>query len=415
MEKTEKFTNYQIIAVVLLALLQFTVVLDFMVISPIGDLLIKSLVITTEQFGLVVSVYAFSAATSGIISAGFVDKFDRKKVLMFFFSGFIVGTFLCAVSNTYITLLIARIITGVFGGVISSVIMTIVSDLFAPNQRGRAISGVQMANAASLILGVPLGLFISYKFDWHSSFFLLVILSTIILFVIYFKLKPIDKHLVSKSDKHPLLHLWLTLINKNYQVGFVAITLLSIGGFMLMPFTSIFLINNIRLSHAQLPLIFMITGLSALIIMPIVGKLSDKFDKFKIFVSGSVIAIITIFIYTHLSGVPFWVVLSMNIIMFAALVSRTVPFQSINLMVPNKNDTGAYMSISDSLQQLAGGLGAIIASQIAFQATPTSPLENYGVLGDVVIVISILVCVLGYYVNSIARANHQNSKNIENN
>lgn len=411
MNNTEKFTSYQIIAVVLLALLQFTVVLDFMVISPIGDLLIKSLAITTEQFGLVVSVYAFSAATSGIISAGFVDKFDRKKVLMFFFSGFIIGTFLCAVSNTYTTLLIARIITGIFGGVISSVTMTIVSDLFAPNQRGRAISTMQMANAVSLILGIPLGLFVSYKFDWHASFYLLLILSTVILFVIYFKLKPIDKHLVSKSNKHPFLHSWHTLINKNYQVGFVAITLLSIGGFMLMPFTSIFLVNNIKLNHAQLPLIFMVTGLSALVIMPVIGKLSDKFDKFKIFLNGSIITIITIFIYTHyLSGFPFWTVLSMNVIMFAAMVSRTVPFQSINLMVPSKADTGAYMSISDSLQQMAGGLGAVLASHIAFQPTPNSPLENYGILGDVVVGISVLVCILGYYVNIIAKANQSKYK-----
>jgi multidrug resistance protein len=400
----EKFTSYQKIVLAVLALLQFTVILDFMIISPIGHILTKNLDITTKQFGSVVSSYIFSAAISGIISAGFIDKYDRKKVLLFFFTGFIIGTLFCALSNSFNTLLAARIITGIFGGVVASTTMTIVSDLFAPNQRGRAMSTVQMAFAASQILGIPLGLLIADNLGWHYTFFLIVILSILILFVILLKLKPVNEHLKLRSDKNPLLHLWHTVKNKQHRIGFSATVILGMG-MMLQPFISIFLVNNIHITNDHVPIIFMVTGASAFFIMPLVGKLSDKFDKFKIFLFGSCAAMIIIPVYTHLPIVPLWVVLTVNVTMFAAIMSRMGPFQALNSMIPQPADRGAYMSISSSLQQMAGGLGIVIASSIAFQPTPNSPLQNFDLLGYVVIGLSIFSVFLVYRVSKIVRSN----------
>ncbi|WP_395065001.1 MFS transporter [Flavobacterium sp.] len=384
------FTSYQKLIIFVLAILQFTVVLDFTIISPIGDILIKTLNITTKQFGFAVSSYAFSAAASGIIAAGFMDKFDRKKALIFFYTGFIIGTLFCALSNTYISLLIARIFTGFFGGVISSIVLTIISDLFMPYQRGRAMSFVQMAFAGSQILGIPFGLFIANKLGWHYTFFLIVILALIVVLIIIFKLKSINEHLKIVSDKKPLLHLWHTVKNKKYQVGFLGITFLSIGGYMIMPFMTIYLVNNIHIASSNLPIIFMITGLSSLVMMPIVGKLSDKYSKLKIFLFGTFTSIIMIAIYTNLPIVPLWSVVVINVIMFASIMSRMVPFQALNSMMPNKEDRGAYMSISSSLQQIAGGLGTVISGFIIIQKSKTSPIENFYVLGYLAIAIAIL-------------------------
>ncbi len=346
--------------------------------------------ITTKQFGFAVSSYAFSAAASGIIAAGFMDKFDRKKALIFFYTGFIIGTLFCALSNTYISLLIARIFTGFFGGVISSIVLTIISDLFMPHQRGRAMSFVQMAFAGSQILGIPFGLFIANKLGWHYTFFLIVILALIVLLIIIFKLKSINEHLKIVSDKKPILHLWHTVKNKKYQVGFLGITFLSIGGYMIMPFMTIYLVNNIHIASSNLPIIFMITGLSSLVMMPIVGKLSDKYSKLKIFLFGTFTSIIMIAIYTNLPIVPLWSVVVINVIMFASIMSRMVPFQALNSMMPNKEGRGAYMSISSSLQQIAGGLGAVISGFVIIQKSKTSPLENFNVLGYLAIAIAIL-------------------------
>ena len=143
----------------------------------------------------------------------------------------------------------------------------------------------------------------------------------------------------------------------------------------------------------------MVTGASAFFVMPLVGRLSDKFDKFRIIVIGSLAAMIIVPVYTQLHVVPLWVVLIMNVVMFAAIMSRMGPFQALNSMIPKPENRGAYMSVSSSLQQMAGGLGIVIASTIAFQTTPKSPLQNFDVLGYVVIGLCVLSIYLVYRVS----------------
>src|ERR1700755_2260155 len=145
-QKNQKvFTGYETFVIAIISILQFTVILDFMVMAPLGAQLIRILKISPSQFGWVVSAYAFSAGISGILAAGFADKFDRKKMLLFFYSGFIVGTVLCGVAPDYHFLLIARMVTGIFGGVLFSVNMAIITDLFPLEKRGRVMGFVQMS------------------------------------------------------------------------------------------------------------------------------------------------------------------------------------------------------------------------------------------------------------------------------
>ncbi|MFC0348904.1 MFS transporter [Undibacterium danionis] len=382
---SDRFTTYQKIVMLSLAFIQFTIIFDFMIIAPIGDILMKTLSISTEQFGFVVSSYAFSAAVSGIAVAGFVDKYDRKKVLLVFFTGFIIGTLLCGLSTTYVEILASRIITGIFAGVTSSAIFTIIADLFAPQLRGRAMSGVQMGFAVSQILGIPLGIFISNKLGWNSTFIFIVILSVLMLIGIVFLFKPINAHLQKQIDKNPFVHLWHTVNQKQYQTGFLAIMFLAVGGFILMPFSSVFLINNVHVSYEHLPLVFLCTGISSLIVMPIVGRLSDKLDRFRLFAFGSCAAALMVMVYTHLPVSPLWLVITINMLLFAAIMSRMSPVMALNTMVPKQEDRGAYMSISSSLQQIAGGIGSIIAGMIVFQPTSSSPLQHFDILGYVVV------------------------------
>lgn len=391
-ELNTKFSSYQKVVMLILALLQFAIILDFMIIAPIGDALMKTLDIGTKEFGVVVSSYAFSAAISGILVAGFTDKYDRKKVLLFFFFGFIVGTLFCALSSTYIEILLSRIITGIFAGITSSAVLTIVTDIYAPQMRGRAMSGVQMGFAASQILGVPLGIFIANKLGWNSTFTFIVVFSILLLITIFVVMKPITGHLQHQSDKNAFLHLWHTLTNKQYQIGFMAVTFLTIGGFMLMPFSAVFLINNVHITAEQLPIVFLCTGLSSLIVMPVIGKLCDQFDRYKIFMIGSLAASVMVFIYTHLSTTPLWLVITINMLLFAGIMSRMSPAMALNTMVPKPEDRGAYMSISASLQQTAGGISSVIAGFIVFQASETSPLEHFDILGYASITVFI-VCI----------------------
>lgn len=367
-----------------MALLQFTVVLDFMILSPLGDVLMKSLEITTAQFGSVVSAYAISACVSGFLAAGFADRFDRKKLLLFFYAGFIIGTLLCALANSFVTLFLARIVAGIFGGVISSISMAIITDLFSIRQRGKVMGFVQMAFAGSQILGVPLGLFLADKFNWNAAFYM-VVLICVVAGVLALKLKPLTGHLSLQKDHNALRHLWNTIKNRNYRIGFLAIALLSMGGFMLMPFTSAFLVNNVGIAQSQLPVIFFLTGIASIIIMPVIGKLSDRYSKLLLFTIGSVIASVMIIIYTNMTALPVWQVTIINVILFMGIMSRMVPATALNSAVPDQHDRGAYMSVSSSLQQLAGGVASLFAGLVVVQKTKTSPIENFDILGYVMV------------------------------
>src|SRR6187401_1558139 len=203
----EKFTPYQVVAIILLTLTQFTVVLDFMVMSPLGDMLMKSMSLTTSQFGFAVSGYAISAGISGLLTAGFADRFDRKKLLLFFYIGFIAGTLFCGLATTYFMLLAARIITGLFGGVIGSISMAIMADLFPLHQRGRAMGFMQMGFGASQVLGIPISLYIANHWGWQSPFIMIVGLSALIWLIVLLKLHPITKHLELKTEKTAIKHL----------------------------------------------------------------------------------------------------------------------------------------------------------------------------------------------------------------
>lgn len=397
------FTRYQVFVVAILALLQFSIVLDFMIISPLGDLLMKSLHLTPSQFGSVVSAYAISAGVSGLLTAGFADKFDRKKLLLFFYTGFIIGTVICGLVNTYHTLLLARIVTGLFGGVVGSILMAIVTDLFLFNQRGRVMGFVQMSFAGSQILGVPVGILLANAWGWHSTFFMVAGLAGIIGLAIVFKMQPITEHLKLQHDKNALEHLWHTVQKRDYRVGFLATAILSMGGFMLMPFTSAFLVNNVDISQEQLPVIFFFTGISSMIIMPIIGKLSDRINKLKLFIAGSAIASVMILIYSNLGPSPIWVVIGINMILFMGIMSRMVPAMALNSAVPEAYDRGAFMSVNSSLQQMAGGFAAMFAGFVVVQDTPTSPLEHFNWLGILMVGFMAWCVYLVYRVQNIVK------------
>lgn len=398
-----KFSSAQILVIVLLALTQFTVVLDFMVMSPLGDMLMKSMELTTSQFGFAVSGYAFSAGISGLLTAGFADKYDRKKLLLFFYIGFIAGTLFCGFATSYPTLLAARIITGLFGGVIGSISMAIVADLFPIEQRGRVMGFMQMGFGASQVLGIPISLYIANAWGWQSPFLMIVGLSTIVWLVIVLKMQPVNKHLEIKNDRNAFAHLMHTISKRHYRIGFLATSMLSLGGFMMMPWGSAFSINNLHITTHELPILFMAAGVSSLIIMPLIGKLSDKVDKFKIFAIASVWMMVMVIIYTNLTPVPFWIVLIMNVFFMIGIMSRMVPAMALTSALPQMQDRGAFMSINASLQQMAGGVAAAVGGMIVVQKTKTSPLEHYNTLGYVIVFLSIISVYMVYRVSNMTK------------
>ncbi|MBA3705737.1 MAG: MFS transporter, partial [Bacteroidetes bacterium] len=276
---------------------------------------------------------------------------------------------------------------------------------FPISQRGRVMGFMQMGFGASQVLGIPISLYFANEWGWQSPFLMIVGLSTIILLIIIVKLQPLIKHLDNQNEHSALIHLWRTIANRNYRIGFLATAFLSLGGFMMMPWGSAFAINNLHVTPHQLPILFMVAGISTLIIMPIIGKFSDRIDKFKLFTIASICMMVIVIIYTNLTPVPFWIILVINVIMMIGVMSRMVPSSALASALPEMHDRGAFMSINSSLQQIAGGVAAAIGGMIVVQKDNFSPIEHYDTLGYVIVAITIVCIFLVHRVSKLVKLN----------
>ena len=402
-EQQRGFSRYQSLLVALLAFVQFTIILDFMIMSPLGAIIMPALNITATQFGVAVSAYAFSAGISGILAAGFADRFDRKRLLLFFYLGFTAGTALCALAPNYHLLLIGRIVTGLFGGVIGSIVLAIITDLFPLYLRGRVMGFVQTAFAASQVLGIPVGLFLSNHWSWHVAFGALVGLSIAAIAAVWLVMKPVNEHLRLKQDKTAFRHLIATVGQPRYTLAFGVTTLLATGGFMMMPFGSAYTVHNLGIDIVHLPTIYLVSGLFSILMGPLVGKASDAFGKFPTFAFGCAVTVVMVLIYTHLGHVTLTTAIVVNVLMFVGIFSRMIPSLALISAIPEPSQRGSFSAVSSSVQQFSGGLGSVLAAAIIAQNADGS-LRHFDRVGYVVVATTLISLVTMYFVQkSVAR------------
>ena len=398
-EKTPplKFSRYQQFVVALLAFLQFSIVLDFMIISPLGAIIMPDLNISPQRFGEIVSAYAFSAGASGFLAAGFADRFDRKRFLLFFYCGFIVGTALCALAPNYPLLLAARIVTGVFGGVIGSIVLAIATDLFPLAMRGRVMGVVGTAFSASQVLGIPTGLYLANIWGWHATFLAIVLVATPVGLVIVFYMRPVAGHLALKQHDSPWGHLTATLLVPRHLIAFATTALLVTGGYMLLPFASVYTVNNLGIALTDLPTVYLVSGMFTIFAGPLIGRASDAFGKFRIFIFGCAVTIVMVLVYTHLGRVPLAAVIAVNVLLFVGIFSRMIPSQALISAIPEVSKRGSFNAVSASLQQVSGGIASIIAGAVVAQS-PAGDLQRFDDLGYIVVATTLLSLGLMYFI-----------------
>jgi predicted MFS family arabinose efflux permease len=392
-----QLSGYQKRVVALLAFLQFSVILDFMILSPLGALLMPRLHIGTEQFGLLVSSYAFAAGISGLLTAGFADRFDRKKLLLFFYCGFLLGTLLCGLARTYAFLLLARTITGVFAGVIGSIVFAIITDLFSYEMRGRVMGVVQTAFSASGVAGIPLGLYLSNHWGWNAPFLLIAAICAVVGSWMVVAIRPIDAHLRMRPDRSPLHHFAHTVSTPRYLLGFATTVLLSTGGFILQPYASAFSVNNLGVSLLQLPLVYMVTGAVSMVAGPLIGRLADVIGKFRVFLLGCIVTIVTVIIYTNLATTPLLWVIVVNSVLYVGVSSRMIASSALVSGIPTPTDRGSYMAISSAIQQVSGGLAAMVGGMIVAESS-SGKLLYFDRVGYVLACTTLITLFMMYFI-----------------
>ena len=377
------FTGYEKFVVAMLAFLQFTIIIDFMILSPLGAFVMPALGITPQQFGIVVSAYALAAGVTSFVAAGYADKFDRKRLLLFFYSGFMIGTLLCGLAQSFEILLLARIITGMFAGVIGATVMAIATDLFPMEKRGRVMGMIQTAFAASQVLGLPAGLYLTNHWNWHAPFLTIVVIGLCVGAVIAVTMKPVDGHLKLQTESNAFKHLVATITEPRHFLAYGVVALLATGGYMLLPFGADFTLNNFKVAATDLPKIYLVTGICMIFVGPLAGRAADKFGKFPVFMFGTLLSIVMVIFYTHLGETPLLGVIAINILLFIGIFSRIVPSQALMSAVPEPTKRGSFNAVCGSLQQISGGVCAALAGAIVSRA-PDGSLEHYPIVGYVV-------------------------------
>jgi predicted MFS family arabinose efflux permease len=405
------FTSYQKFVAAVLSFLNFTVILDFMILSPMAAILMPALKISTSQFGVVVSAYAFGAGISGVLTASFADRFDRRKILLLFYFGFILGTFLCGVATNYRFLLGARIVTGAFGGVMASIIMAIVTDLFPYELRGRVMGFVQASFAASQILGIPLAIWLSNHWGWHAPFLFIVATSLVVLVPTLFRLEPIDNHIMAAHDRSILNHFLKMISNTMYLYAFLTITLLSVGSFMFMPFVSAFTVNNLRISVNSLPIVYLAADICSIVAGIMAGRLSDSIGKFPVFLSGTILSVTLVAVYVGLDVTPLFLVLIVNSLLFVGVSSKMVSERALMSTIPGQSDRGWFMSIGSSVQQISGGVGAMVAGFIVTERADGA-LQHFDTVGFLVIAANLITLAMMYTINKVVSKEMKGSQTV---
>ncbi|MCB9344286.1 MAG: MFS transporter [Saprospiraceae bacterium] len=382
------------VLLLILAAVNFTHIMDFMIMMPLGPQLMKLFDINPQQFGFAVSAYSIMAGITGFISAFFVDKYDRKKVLLFAYIGFVIGTFSCAFAPSYEFLLAARTLAGFFGGMIAAQVLSIVADTFEYQRRASAMGILMTSFSLASVIGVPTGLWLAAHYSWHAPFLVIGGLGVAIIILIGALIPPINKHLENQEAKSAKpLRVLNDIFNSPNQMKALTLTIvLMLGHFSIIPFIAPSLVGNVGYSEDKIFLIYLVGGILTIFTAPQVGKIADRRGKYPVFVFFALFSILPIWLITNLWPMPMWVVLVIAGLFFITVNGRMIPMQAIVSSVTMPNKRGGFMSINSSVQQLASGIAATIGGAIVAEG-PGGRIEHYSWVGYFSIVL-ILSCIL---------------------
>ena len=375
-----------------LAAVNFTHIMDFMIMMPLGPQLMELLQISPQQFSLAVSAYGITAGISGFVAAFFVDRFDRKSILVFAYIGFLFGTFSCAIAPNYELLVAARVLAGFFGGMIGAQVLAIVADTFAYERRAMAMGALMTAFSAASVAGVPAGLWLAAMFSWHMPFLAIGALGVAVLILVILAVPPMNRHIAEKPTGQKPFQVLSDIFNTPNQMRALSFSIvLMLGHFLIIPFITPSLVVNAGFSQDHIFMVYFVGGLLTLFSAPLVGKLADSRGKYPVFVFFAVLSLAPVWLITNVWPMPLWAILSIAGLFFIFVNGRMIPTQALVSSVVQPQKRGGFMSINSSVQQLATGVSSIIGGAIVAKSADGHILHYQwvGYLSMVLILVSI--------------------------
>ncbi|MBL7716704.1 MAG: MFS transporter [Bdellovibrionales bacterium] len=381
-----------------LAAIQFTHMVDFVIMMPLGPQFLRAFDITTKQFGWMISAYTYASALVGMLGAPFLDRFDRKKALLFLYSGFIVGTSICAIAPNHNVFILGRIAAGAFAGLMVATVFSIIGDLIPENRRGAATGTVMASFSVASVVGVPSGLWLAQQWGWHAPFFLLAGSAVLVWILVSWVLPPVRGHISASSRPKPS-------IGKSYQSmseilfdprllsTFVFTVLLMFGSFSVIPYISPYFVTTVGFPESKLPLLYLIGGIFTMFASRGVGILSDRFGKKKVFLIAAFFSLAAVSIITRLPVVPVWVAIASSTFFMITMSGRMVPAMAMLTGQVEPSKRGGFLSLNTALQHLGSGLAATVGGYLIMQA-PGQAIQHYDRVGVLAVVSTMLAMAL---------------------
>lgn len=346
-----------------LAGIQFTHIVDFMVMMPLGPQFTRLFAITDSQFGLLVSAYTLAAGAAGLVGCTFVDRYERKRLLLTLYGGFILATLACALAPTYELLMAARVLAGMFGGVLSALVQTIVGDAVPFERRGRAMGIIMSAFSLATVAGVPGSLWLADHLGWQSTFAGIALVSVGVGALGLYALPRLDAHLLARQSgaaPSPWRALGDVVREPNHWRAFALSALVMAGGFTAIPYLTIYLTINVGVDMSQIPLIYFAGGIATIFSARAIGVLADRWGKVRTFRLVAAACTLPVLAVTHMGQTPFVLVLVVTTAFFVLMSGRMIPGMALITSAATPALRGSFMSLNGSIQAAAMGIASLV-------------------------------------------------------
>jgi len=372
-----------------LAGIQFCHILDFMIMMPLGPVLIEALSINTHQFGLLVASYSFSAALSGLFAATFVDRFERKGLLLSMFALFGLATLACGLAPGYATLLIARGLAGAFGGVMGAMVQTVIGDVIPFARRAKAGGIVSTAFSISTVAGVPLSLWLATHYQWRAPFIMIAVLTVLFILIGMRVLPELHHHISARKRAHPFEEIFAVLRDPNHLHALLFSALIIFSGFTVIPYITIYSVGNVGITQHDIPYIYLSGGLATLITARLIGHRADLLGKVRIYRMVAIAALLPLFVVTNIGAAPLWLWLICTTAFFVLVSGRMIPAMAIITSAAQPKLRGTFMSLNGTMQSFAMGLATTLAGFVITQNS-TGQIVDYEAVGYIAISCNLL-------------------------
>ena len=395
-----------------LAGIQFSHVLDFMIMMPLGPILMNAFGIHTHEFGLLVASYSFSAALSGLFAATFVDRFERKRLLLGMFALFGLATLACGLAPGYATLLVARGLAGAFGGIMGALVQTMVGDVIPFARRARASGVISTAFSMSTVAGVPLSLWLAEYFQWRAPFVFIAVLVVLFILIGARVLPELRQHIAPASPfdtsggsgqastspsvpseaeraglvkrAHPFVAMFAVLRDTNHLRALLLSALVIFSGFTVIPYITIYAVYNVGIAQQDIPYVYLFGGAATLVTAQFIGHWADLRGKVKIYRLVATAALLPLLVVTQIGAVPLWLWLICTTLFFVLVSGRMIPAMAIITSAAQPRLRGTFMSLNGTTQAFAMGLATTLAGFIITQDAG-GKIVDYATVGYVAV------------------------------